>query len=87
MSLNIKNERTHALVRELAQRTGQSQTGAVESAVRARLEALEAEDREADSQRDREIDAIIARLQALPDIGPTYEEIVEDMYDEDGLPR
>ena len=33
MSLNIKNERTHALVRELAERTGQSQTSAVEEAV------------------------------------------------------
>lgn len=40
MGLNIKNERTHALVRELAERTGQSQTSAVEEAVRLRLEEL-----------------------------------------------
>lgn len=37
MSLNIKNERTVELVRELARRTGLSQTGAVEEAVRAKL--------------------------------------------------
>lgn len=40
MSLNIKNERTHALVRELAALTGMSQTSAVEDAVRRRLDEL-----------------------------------------------
>jgi len=40
MSLNIKNERTHALVRELAELTGMSQTSAVEDAVRRRLEEV-----------------------------------------------
>lgn len=42
MSLNIKNERTHALVRELAELTGMSQTSAVEDAVRRRLDELRA---------------------------------------------
>ena len=37
MSLNIKNEQTHDLVRELAQLTGESQTAAVDTAVRERL--------------------------------------------------
>ena len=36
MSLNIKNERTHALVRELATLSGMSQTEAVEDAVNLR---------------------------------------------------
>lgn len=40
MSLNIKNPQTVALVRELARRTGLSQTGAVEEAVRANLAQL-----------------------------------------------
>jgi antitoxin VapB len=35
LGLNIKNERTHALVRELARCTGQSQTSVVEAAVMA----------------------------------------------------
>ncbi len=43
MSLNIKNETTHALVRELAALTGMSQTSAVEDAVRRRLEELRRE--------------------------------------------
>ncbi|SFS09804.1 Rv0623-like transcription factor [Agrococcus baldri] len=42
MSLNIKNERIHELVRELAALTGATQTGAVEEAVRRRLEELHA---------------------------------------------
>lgn len=41
MSLNIKNEQTVALVRELARRTGLSQTSAVEEAVRTKLAELE----------------------------------------------
>ena len=43
MSLNIKNEETHRLVRRLAELTGQSQTSAVEEAVRRRLAELERE--------------------------------------------
>jgi antitoxin VapB len=41
VSLNIKNEETHRLVRRLAELTGQTQTSAVEDAVRRRLEELE----------------------------------------------
>jgi antitoxin VapB len=40
MSLNIKNEQTHALARELAEITGESITGAVTVAVRERLDRL-----------------------------------------------
>lgn len=40
MSLNIKNEQTHAMVRELAELTDMTQTGAVEDAVRRRLDEL-----------------------------------------------
>ena len=40
MSLNIKNERTHALVRELATLSGMSQTDAVTDAVERRIAEL-----------------------------------------------
>ena len=49
MSLNIKNARTVALVRELAERTGASQTSAIEQAVQRQLEELDARD----GHRDR----------------------------------
>jgi antitoxin VapB len=40
VSLNIKNEKTHRLVRELARLTGESMTAAVDKAVRERLERV-----------------------------------------------
>ena len=36
MSLNIKNERVHALAREAARITGKSQTGVIEEALEKR---------------------------------------------------
>jgi len=38
MSLNIKNEKTHRMIRELARVTGETMTAAVDKAVRERLE-------------------------------------------------
>ena len=40
MGLNIKNEETHRLARELSQLTGESMTEAVTEAVRERLDRL-----------------------------------------------
>ena len=40
MGLNIKSEETHQLVRELAERTGETMTAAVTAAVRERLERV-----------------------------------------------
>lgn len=87
MSLNIKNERVHEMVRRLAELTGQSQTSAVEDAVRRRLEEMSASVRADEQRRHDEFDHALKRLQSLPDVGPSYEEIMDDMYDEMGLPR
>ncbi|MDQ0727018.1 antitoxin VapB [Microbacterium sp. W4I20] len=87
MSLNIKNETTHALVRQLAELTGQSQTSAVEDAVRRRIAELEGA-KEAEVERKRAaIRAVVEEARKLPVIGPSYEEIMDEMYDEAGLPR
>jgi antitoxin VapB len=43
MSLNIKDEETHRLARELAEITGESQVAAVKTAIRERLDRLHAE--------------------------------------------
>lgn len=87
MSLNIKNERVHEMVRRLAELTGQSQTSAVEDAVRRRLDEVSGA-RDAEIARRRAaIDRAVRSFQAdLPE-HPTYEEIMDDMYDEQGLPR
>lgn len=87
MSLNIKNETTHELVRQLAALTGQSQTSAVEDAVRRRLAELEQQRSDDELERRRRIRAIIRRAQQIPSTGRTTEEIMDELYDETGMPR
>jgi antitoxin VapB len=87
MSLNIKNATTHELVRRLAALTGQSQTSAVEDAVRRRLAELE-EGREAEIERRRAaIAAVIARARLVPRTGRSTEDIMDELYDDTGMPR
>jgi len=43
MGLNIRNEEAHRLARELAQRTGETMTAAVTTAVRERLDHIRRE--------------------------------------------
>lgn len=83
MSLNIKNEETHRLVRRLAELTGQSQTSAVEDAVRRRLAEID-HDREARIQRLLELGR---RTAAAMD--PELRRIPHGdlLYDELGLPK
>jgi antitoxin VapB len=83
VSLNIKNEETHRLVRRLAELTGQSQTGAVEDAVRRRLAELD-DDREARVQRILDI-AREASAAMTPE--DRTRDWFAELYDEDGLPR
>jgi antitoxin VapB len=84
VSLNIKNEETHRLVRRLAELTGQSQTSAVEDAVRRRLEELErAESRSA----RREAMMRIARESAALIDQDLSNDPSDVLYDEVGMPR
>lgn len=84
MSLNIKNERTHQLVKELAQLTGESQTAAVMIAIQERLDRI----RGAQGPRLAERLVGIGR-----DTAPRLEEPWrsvdhgELLYDDRGLPR
>lgn len=87
VSLNIKNEEVHALVRRLAELTGQSQTSAVEDAVRRRLQEVDAEKETRRAEKLAAIERIVENVRRLPVVGPTYDEIMEEMYDENGLPR
>jgi antitoxin VapB len=84
MSLNIKNEETHRLVRRLAELTGQSQTSAVEDAVRRRLDELE---RTESRSARREAMMRIARESAAS-IDPELSNDPNDfLYDESGMPK
>jgi antitoxin VapB len=92
MSLNIKNERTHALVRRLADLTGTSQTSAVEDAVQRRLDEVLREQRDADDDQARRrarVDLILTDVRAdLTDADRALLRGADaDLYDEAGLPR
>lgn len=84
MSLNIKNERVHELIKRAAAQTGQSQTSVVEAAMTRFLAELDAPTGAADRvEQARRIsvefrqgltDEDLARLSPTP------------LYDEHGLP-
>ncbi len=84
MALNIKNEKTCKLARELAGLTDDTVTGAITIAVTERLERVKREHDREDLRTD--LRAIRDRCAAKIGPGPTQEEIVESMYGEFGEP-
>lgn len=91
MSLNIKNPTTHRLVRELAAATGQSQTAAVEDAVRRRLREIRSEGGPTAEHRDRQARARRIATAFRADLSQDDLHRIrhsEDwLYDEHGLPQ
>ena len=83
MALNIKDPEADRLARELSQKTGETITQAVTTALRERLQRESARH---PVRLEDEIKAISRRAAALPRrTGRTAEEIIG--YDERGLPR
>lgn len=85
MGLNIKNDETCLLARELARLTGETMTGAITVALRERLER-ERHRRGADALA-RELHAIGQRCARLLRAGPSATEHGQLLYDERGLPK
>ena len=85
MSLNIKNDETCLLARDLARLTGETMTGAITVALRERLER-EKRRRGADARID-ELVAIGKRCAKLLGPGPSAMEHGDMLYDERGLPK
>ena len=85
MSLNIKNEETCRLARELADLTGETMTGAITVALEERLERERHERSvEARLQEMRAISSRCAKL--LREAGPPVDH-GEYLYDDRGLPK
>lgn len=84
MSLNIKNEKTHRMVRELARLTGESMTAAVDQAVRERLEKV---------RKNRDCGLAERLLRIGKDCASRWKEPYRSiehgdlLYDEKGLPK
>lgn len=86
MGLNIKNEHVHELARELARRTGATQTSAIEDALQRRLDALAADGE--DAARRRRLFRLMDEIEAdTTDEQRAATRVVQDeMYDDSGLP-
>ena len=84
MSLNIKNEKTHRLVRELARATGESMTAAVDKAVRERLERVRTTKKGGLAERLLQIGRECAAHMKEPYLSIDHGEM---LYDEKGLPK
>jgi len=86
MSLNIKNEETHRLARELAQRTGETVTLAVTIALRERLER-----QKTPLKRKNRLEALTRFSEQCAPLfkdGRSGNELINDLYDEEtGLPK
>lgn len=84
MALSIKSQETERLAREVAAKTGESLTGAIQTALEERLERLKHQRRS--KILATQLEDILRRVDQLPilDSRPA-DEIVG--YDEQGLPR
>lgn len=89
MGLNIKNERVHALAREAARLTGQSQTSAIEEALTRLLADYGADP--ATVALGRKVDLasrILVEYAADPGVAEPAVRAPEDLHDTlTGLPR
>jgi len=84
MALSIKNEKAERLVREIAAKTGESLTGAIEKALEERLERLKQQRRS--QVLSGQLEDILRRVDQLPILDSrTPDEILG--YDEHGLPH
>ena len=82
--MNIKNEETHRLVRELAKLTGENQTAAITKAVRERLERVRRGRRTGLAERLMAIGKDCASHLKEPYRSADHADL---LYDEKGLPK
>jgi len=84
MGLNIKDEKTHRLARELAHLTGESMTAAVGEAIRERLERVRGR-----SQKDMAERLLEIGRECAAHLKEPYKslDIDELLYDEKGMPK
>jgi antitoxin VapB len=86
MSLNIKNPEAHALATRLAQKTGETLTDAVTTALRERLERLERAG-DFDEQRYQALKALVNGSRRLWQESLLTIDHGDLLYDERGLPK
>jgi hypothetical protein len=88
-SLNIKNEETYQMVHDLAALKGISLVAAVKEAVQEKLDRERAEQERRNSRKGmaQRLMAIARECAPLMNDGRTSKELMDDLYDENGLPK
>jgi antitoxin VapB len=86
MQLNIENEEAHRLAADLARLTGESMSCAVTEAPRERLEREKAK-RGRTGMAERLLEIGRRFSETLPADRRSSEQLIADLYDEDGLPK
>jgi antitoxin VapB len=84
MAINIKDQQTDQLAREVAKQTGESLTEAIRVSLEERLQRLSGR-RRAPTQREK-LREILIRLDTLPRADRRSEDEILG-YDEHGIPR
>ena len=84
MALNIKNEETHRLARQLARATGESMSVAVREAIRERLERIRKNSKREQVERILEIGRECSKYFKEPHKSVDHGDL---LYDEKGLPK
>lgn len=85
MALSIRNPDTEKLARQVSRLTGETLTEAIGKSLEERLDRLKRNRGGSREAVRRDIDEILARVDALPDLDTrTADEIIG--YDENGLP-
>jgi antitoxin VapB len=91
MGLNIKSPSAEQAIRDLAAETGESLTDAVERAARERLARIRAQDKPTTVEEFlaaiRPIQQAIAAERAARGDTRTSRELMDELYDEFGLPK
>jgi antitoxin VapB len=91
MGLNIKKPSTEAAIRELAAETGETLTDAVEQAVRERLRRVRqekgSETVESFLAAIRPLQEALARERRAKGDTRTAQDLMDELYDEHGLPK
>ena len=88
MALHLTDPETDKLARELASRTGESLTGAVQQALRERLARVAGKQSKDEEKLLADVKKILSKVSpAFRRQKKTGRQMIEELYDEDGLPR
>lgn len=86
MNVRIDDPRVDALAEELAKRTGEDPTAFVIRALEERLKVEQTQNRQSEDSKVAQLLAIAERATGIQGEGKTSRELVEALYDENGLP-